>query len=365
MIKLGNILKDKENNLIKIEAEKEYREITLKLYGSGMTERRIVKGDEINFDSCQLLEENDIITSIHQFRNGCFVAVPREFQGSIASKNFLVYEIDKSIVNSLFLQYIITSKNQIKKYQGESRGGATPIYPREDILEVQIPLPPIEIQNEIVEKIEKQKQIIEGAKRIEEGVTVDHLIDNNQNEDFIEKLAQVDGSPVKDLSDLMEQTYVGGENIESSTGRLINLKTVQEAGIIGPSYVFKKGHVVYSKVRPNLQKCFHADFNGVCSSDIYPLKINAELIMPKYLALILQSKLFAKKTESFQEGRSGMPKINQDQLTQIKIPLPSLDIQRQILGKLDKQMQALKGVRLLKSEAEKRIKEILAGAWGE
>jgi type I restriction enzyme M protein len=103
----------------------------------------------------------------------------------------------------------------------------------------------------------------------------------------------------------------------------------------------------------------------VCSSDIYPLKVNSDLILGKYLALVLQTKLFAKKTEYFQEGRSGMPKINQDQLAQIKIPLPPLEIQRQIVEKLDRQMQALDGVRLIKSEAEKRIEKILAGVWGE
>ncbi len=365
MIKLGKVLVEKDNNLIKIEDDKNYREITLKLYGQGMTERRIARGDEITFDLCQLLEENDIITSIHQFRNGCFVAVPKEFAESIASKNFLVYSVDPTILNPLFLQYIVTSKKQIKEYQGKSQGGATPIYPREDILEVQVPLPPLEAQNEIVEKIEKQKQIIDGAEKIDIGFSVDQFIDTNYDEEFIEKLAQVEGSPVKDLSKLMSETYVGGENIESGSGRLLNLQTVQEAGIIGPSYEFRKGHVVYSKVRPNLQKCFFAAFNGICSSDIYPLKINEKLVLPRYFALILQSKFFAKKTESFQDGRSGMPKINQDQLSQIKIPLPPLETQRQIVEKLDLQMQALEGVRLLKSEAEKRIEEILAEVWGE
>ena len=90
-----------------------------------------------------------------------------------------------------------------------------------------------------------------------------------------------------------------------------------------------------------------------------------KLVVPRYFTLVLQSKFFAKKTESFQDGISGMLKINQDQLAQIKIPLPPLETQRQIVEKLDKQMQALEGVRLLKSEARKRIEEILAGVWGE
>ena len=85
------------------------------------------------------------------------------------------------------------------------------------------------------------------------------------------------------MSDFSDEKYIGGENIESGTGRLLNVKTIREAGIFGPSFRFKAGHVVYCKIRPKLQKCFYAEFNGFCSSDIYPLKVNEKLILPKYL----------------------------------------------------------------------------------
>ena len=49
----------------------------------------------------------------------------------------------------------------------------------------------------------------------------------------------------------------------------------------------------------------------------------------------------------------------------ISIPHLSLETQRQIVEKLDRQIQAMEGVRLLKSEAQKRIEEILAEVWGE
>lgn len=288
-----------------------------------------------------------------------------DIENQIISGAYNVFGCNESSLNPKYLDALFKTKRFLAFVNEKANGGVRMDFKIESMQEWEIPLPSFEIQSEIVEKIEKQKQIIEGAWKIEEGFTVDSFINTNYEEEFIEKLAQVEGSPVKDLSQLMIETYVGGENIESGTGRLLNLQTVQEAGIIGPSYVFKKGHVVYSKVRPNLQKCFLANFDGVCSSDIYPLKANEKLILPRYFTLILQSKFFAKKTESFQDGRSGMPKINQDQLAQIKIPLPPMETQRQIVEKLDRQMQALEGVRLLKSEAEKRIEEILAGVWGE
>jgi restriction endonuclease S subunit len=61
----------------------------------------------------------------------------------------------------------------------------------------------------------------------------------------------------------------------------------------------------------------------------------------------------------------GVPHLNLEIVKNIKIPLPSLEIQRKIVEKFDRQMQALEGVQLLKFEAEKRIEEILSEVWGK
>ena len=63
--------------------------------------------------------------------------------------------------------------------------------------------------------------------------------------------------------------------------------------------------------------------------------------------------------------RAHIPSTSVEIIKDLSIPIPPLETQRQIVEKLDRQMQALEGVRLLKSEAEKRIEEILAGVWGE
>ncbi|GHT12782.1 hypothetical protein AGMMS4956_07900 [Bacteroidia bacterium] len=59
------------------------------------------------------------------------------------------------------------------------------------------------------------------------------------------------------------------------------------------------------------------------------------------------------------------PQFNSNKIAKIKIPLPPLETQHQIVAQLDKQMAALESVRFLKSEAEKRIEEILLTVWGE
>ncbi len=348
-----------EERKITLEENKIYCDPTISTKTNTISVSNEVLGVDLKVKKRILIMPGDLVIGKMHTQNGSFAIADREF---VSTGTFIPFQIDETRINPRYL--FISLRPALKKLGIDDATGRE-TYKTNEILAIQIPLPPLEIQNEIVEKIEKQQQIIEGAEKIEKGFSVDQFIGTNFESKFIEKIAQVDGSPVKDLSKLMSEIYVGGENIESGSGRLLSLQTVQEAGIVGPSYKFRKGHIVYSKVRPNLQKCFFADFNGVCSSDIYPLKVNEELVLPRYFALILQSKFFAKKTESFQDGRSGMPKINQDQLAQIKIPLPPLETQHEIVEKLDKQMQALEGVQLLKSEAQKRIEEILAEVWGK
>ena len=73
-------------------------------------------------------------------------------------------------------------------------------------------------------------------------------------------------------------------------------------------------------------KCFYADFDGVCSSDIYPYTIKSEKISADYLAIVMASNWFAERTLEFQE-RAGMPKVNRDQLATIRIIVPSIEDQ--------------------------------------
>ena len=46
--------------------------------------------------------------------------------------------------------------------------------------------------------------------------------------------------------------YIGPENIESESGRILGLKTSKELGLISGKYLFDADAIIYSKIRPNL-----------------------------------------------------------------------------------------------------------------
>jgi len=83
--------------------------------------------------------------------------------------------------------------------------------------------------------------------------------------------------------------HVAPDNIEKGTGRLLPYSTIAEDGVTSGKHRFCAGQVLYSKIRPNLNKVVVVDFDGLCSADMYPLTPRFDA---RYLQLFLLSDLF-------------------------------------------------------------------------
>lgn len=136
--------------------------------------------------------------------------------------------------------------------------------------------------------------------------------------------------------------HVGAGNIESRTGVLSDIQTAREEGLISGKFVFDETMVLYSKIRPYLEKAARPNFRGLCSADMYPLKPFHGKITRDFLFYILLSHSFTQYAIAG-SARSGMPKVNRDHLFKYRFKLPSLAEQHRITEKLDS----------LKSETER------------
>jgi type I restriction enzyme S subunit len=123
--------------------------------------------------------------------------------------------------------------------------------------------------------------------------------------------------------------HIGPENIQSNTGRLTELRTNAELRISSGNYHFTPNDVLYSKIRPYLNKAALPEFAGTCSADMYPLRSKAGQFLRTYLFQMLLSEPFRKQAVSFQD-RTGIPKINRAQLGSILLPRPSIAEQQDI-----------------------------------
>ncbi|GIU15879.1 type I restriction endonuclease EcoAI subunit S [Shewanella sp. c952] len=141
---------------------------------------------------------------------------------------------------------------------------------------------------------------------------------------------------------------VGPDSIEKGTGQLIKRRTVKESGIKGPNSRFYNGQILYSKIRPSLSKAIIAEFDGLCSADMYPLE---SMIYSKYLLKSILSEVFLEQVR-LAENRIKMPKLNIDSLSEIKLPLAPLEEQHRIVTKVDELMALCDQLKARLSDAQ-------------
>ena len=125
---------------------------------------------------------------------------------------------------------------------------------------------------------------------------------------------------------------VSPDNIEKNSGKLLSYNTVEEAGVISGNHLFFAGQILYSKIRPNLNKVTIAPFDGLCSADMYPIETGLDVRFVMYMML---SGYFVEQVSLVIQDRVKMPKINQDELGQIRVVVPPENEQCLIADFLD------------------------------
>ncbi|SMN17454.1 Type I restriction-modification system, DNA-methyltransferase subunit M / Type I restriction-modification system, specificity subunit S [uncultured Candidatus Thioglobus sp.] len=146
---------------------------------------------------------------------------------------------------------------------------------------------------------------------------------------------------LRELSDFSKKTtkhidnnvYIGLENIESNTGIFIKSK---ERENISSAIVFKKGQVLFPKLRPYLNKVHYANFDGICSTEFHVL--DSEYLNNKFLAYFLSLEIVVKQTTLLMSGNT-LPRLQTEDIKNLLIPIPSEKIQADIVEKMDKAYQ--------------------------
>lgn len=184
------------------------------------------------------------------------------------------------------------------------------------------------------------------------------------------KLGEVAGISAKLVQPEQEEyadlPHVSAENIESITGRLLNIRSAKEDGMISGKYLFDAGDILYSKLRPYLRKVARPSFGGLCSADMYPIKTNESLVSMDFLKLLLISNFFTDYANE-KSARSRMPKLNREQLFDFEFSLPSLEKQAQCVKLIGSFMelseQAINAAKCILKDIEKLPARILAQAF--
>ncbi len=275
----------------------------------------------------------------------CVVREKREFA---VLSSIAILRPKKEIADSSYLGYILGFQKTIDEASKRKTGSAVRRIILKDLKQVEIPLPPLEEQQRIAAILDKADGV---RRKCKEAIRLtEELLRSTFLEMFGDPVTNPKGWEIVKIENIIElvsgqvdprespysnMLHVGGDNIESGTGEISGCKTPAELSLISGKYLFRKGDILYSKIRPYLNKVSLPDFDGVCSADIYPIRVNHSCVTPIYMTSILRSKGFLEYAEKH-STRTNIPKINRKALLSFECPLPPLGLQNQFTNSANK-----------------------------
>lgn len=233
-----------------------------------------------------------------------------------------------------YLYYSLMFYNTAGLVNGATRQKLTQATMREML----IPMRSIEEQKHIIEMLNRVVEI--KFHRQNELVKLDELIkarfvelfgdlkSNNKGWQIVsfKECADIDTNMIHDFEGYEDYPHIGIDSIEKETGRLVGYRTIEEDGVISGKYLFTPAHIIYSKIRPNLNKVAMPNFEGLCSADAYPILVKEGICNREYFGYTLRSKYFLDYILAF-SNRTNLPKVNKNQVESFSLPLPPIELQ--------------------------------------
>lgn len=250
---------------------------------------------------------------------------------AIASLTELDSQVD---INYLYwaLQHIDLLENADRAAMGKTLNKAK-------LSGVKIPLPPLEEQRRIAsildqadELRQKRQQAIEKLDQLLQATFIDMFGDPVSNpkgwdKKLLSDLVTIDAPLVEPMEKEFENLlHYGPDRISKDSGKLLPALTAKEDMLISKKFLCDDRHILYSKIRPYLNKVAMVQEKCLCSADVYPVEPKSQLTK-HFLWHILRSKSFLDHAETF-SNRANIPKINRNQFLQYECIVPTMEAQQ-------------------------------------
>ena len=262
-------------------------------------------------------------------------AVLADFDG-ICSGDIIVMEAIKERLDSGLLPFLVHGDGFYNWAVSTSAGSLSPRTKFKSLAEYEFRLPPMDVQKKLAELLwavdEAEEKYLESKDRTASlrKAIFDEL---TSKKSYLKCLGDcLLLSKTKSVPPHNEERYIGLEHVDS--GVFSTDKFVISKNVASVCNVFKKGHLLYSKLRPNLDKAVIATFDGVCTTELLVYGAKKDISL-EYILHHLHSDKFV--AYAFSKGfGTKMPRISHKILSDFKIYAPSHKEQLSILNKLTK-----------------------------
>lgn len=357
-----------------------YWRLGLRSHAKGVFTEFVEDPSLVGMDELYEVKENDLIVNITFAWEHAIAIAGCEHEGKLVSHRFPTYVFDND--NSPgFYKYVILQK-WIKKMLDEiSPGGAgrNRVMSKSAFLNLPCINPPIIEQLKIaeilttcdtliklkkdllVQKEQQRKWLIQNLLNPKEGIRLNGF-DGEWHRTALNDIATIANSKFDPQKDECAYKCIELEHIESKSGKIIGwVNSSQQLSI---KTYFKKGDILFGKLRPYLRKITIAPFDGVCSGEIWVFKNRKEIIINDFLYYLLQTDSFISVAKT--TAGTKMPRADWSLLKfyQVSFP-PTLEEQQaiaDILTTADHEIDLLKQeLSLWETKKKALMQQLLTG----
>lgn len=254
---------------------------------------------------------------------------------AMGSSEFHVLRTNNDIVINDYLFHLL-NRQIVRDFAEQNMTGTSghrrvPIKWYEDL---DIPVPPIDVQKQIIEEIAKVDKSVSGAMlQIDKCESdIESLLSSlNFADSTLNTIAPFATKSIK-YSDIESETYITTDNMLQNKLGVLPFEGVANISSITE---YKPEDILISNIRPYLKKIWFADKEGGCSKDVLVLRsADTSKYLPKYIFYMLRRDAFF---DYVMEGKKGikMPRGNKEDIMKYKIPMPNIDAQKRIIAQIE------------------------------
>lgn len=267
-----------------------------------------------------------------------------------------------------FLFYLLKGKKEFLITQ--STGWAQPNISQKIIRNLQIPLPSLSIQENIVAELDGYQKIIDGAQQVVEnyksaiqGSSLWNRVKVGDVVEFISGVTlsvgeceDINGIPLITIADVTEDGYIKADGIRKVvTDKKVNY--LQKGDLL---FNWRNG----SKNLVGKTALFNLDGDYIFASFLLGVRPDTQKILSEFLWIVLnQYRVEGRYMQFMRQNVNGL--FNREELKDVEIPCPPLDVQKKIVDGIFNEIRLVHQNKQLISIFEGKIKNKLSEVWGE
>lgn len=171
-------------------------------------------------------------------------------------------------------------------------------------------------------------------------------------------------TPAVDMPD-QEVNYISLGNIASMSGMLAKFSSVKGSTVLSSSTRFKKGDILFGRLRPYLNKVWVAEFDGICTNEAVVFRPNPQKVDTTFLHALLLSQITLQQVVPLQSGTS-LPRVSPSDILNVQLPIPDdIKLQREIGQEITRHRNQVAKLRqeaeTVVTEAKARVERMILG----